>query len=150
MQKKLSFLVVVLVVMALFLAACGGGGKAPAPTQAPASGGESAAAPAGAGNPDAGKKIFEQTVVGSNPGCVTCHSLDAGTVLVGPSLAGIATTAASRVDGMSAEDYIRQSILDPDSYVVEGFPAGTMVKGWDKALTAQQLNDLIAYLMTLK
>ncbi|HEB65417.1 MAG TPA: cytochrome c [Chloroflexi bacterium] len=150
MQKKILFLVAVLSVMALLLAACGGGAKEPAATQAPASGGESAAAPAGAGNADAGKKIFEQTVVGSNPGCVTCHSLEPDTVLVGPSLAGIATRAATREDGMSAEDYIRQSILEPDAYVVDGFTAGTMIGGWDKALTEQQLNDVIAYLMTLK
>lgn len=137
MFKKFFALFALLAVLLLALSACGGGEAAPVPA-------ESAADPA------AGKAIFEQTVVGSNAGCVTCHSLEPGTVLVGPSLAGIANTAATRVEGKSAEEYIRESILTPDAYVVEGFQAGMMLPGWDTALSEKDLNNLVAYLLTLK
>lgn len=81
MRKATLLVIVGLVVAALVLAACGGGGAAPAP----ASGGA-----AGAGKADAGKALFAQSVIGANPGCITCHSLEAGKTLVGPSMAGIA------------------------------------------------------------
>ncbi|RMF50250.1 MAG: cytochrome c [Anaerolineae bacterium] len=151
MQKKFWIFVSVVAVLALLLAACGGGKQESAEPMEAGSSEQGGAAEAGmAGDPAAGKAIFEQSVIGSNPGCATCHSRDAGVTLVGPSLAGIATTAASRVDGMSAEEYIRQSILEPEAYVVDGFVAGTMVPGWDKALSEKELNDLVAYLMTLQ
>ena len=95
-----------------------------------------------------GKELFHQNPLGQNAGCVTCHSTEPGVQLVGPSLAGIATTAAERVDGMSAEDYIRQSILEPNAYTVEGFPEGLMPAYSD--LSPEQIDALVAYLMTLK
>ena len=36
-----------------------------------------------------------------------------------PSLAGVGTRAADRVPGMTAEEYLRESILYPSAYVVE-------------------------------
>ena len=51
---------------------------------------------------------------------------------------------------MSAEDYLRQSIVDPDAYVVEGFPSGLMVPNLEDSLTEAQIDDLVAFLMTLK
>lgn len=137
MSKKFFVLFALLAVVLLALSACGGSAT-PAPAES------------GAADPVAGKAIFEQTIVGSNAGCVTCHSLEAGTVLVGPSLAGIATTAATRESGKTAEAYIRESILTPDAYVVEGFQAGLMLPGWDTALSEKELNNLVAYLLTLK
>ncbi len=95
-----------------------------------------------------GKELFNQNPLGSNAGCVTCHSVEEGVQLVGPSLAGIATRGAERVSGMSAEDYIRQSITDPTAYTVEGFPEGLMPAYSD--LTPEQIDALVAYLMTLK
>lgn len=56
-------------------------------------------------------------------GCTSCHSL-AGvstTGQIGPNLTGLAHRAGDRVDGLEAEDYIRQSILDPEAFVVDGF-----------------------------
>ncbi len=95
-----------------------------------------------------GQELFNQNPLGNNAGCVTCHSVEPGVQLVGPSLAGIATTAAERVSGMSAEDYIRQSIVDASAYTVEGFPEGLMPSYTD--LTPEQIDALVAYLMTLK
>ena len=86
-------------------------------------------------------------MIGSNPGCVTCHSLEAGKTLVGPSMAGIAGRAGSAVSGQSAEQYLRQSLAEPDAFVAKGFQKGLMPK---PTLTDKQANDLIAYLQTLK
>ena len=63
-------------------------------------------------------------------------------MIVGPSLAGI----ASRSD----EATIRTSILDPEAVITEGFPPGTMPQVWGEELSDQQLDDIVAYLMTLK
>lgn len=133
MKKILSLLFVLLLALTVALTACGGGG------------GETTDSAA-----KAGEELFAQTVIGAQAGCITCHSLDAGVVIVGPSMAGIADRAGSTVAGQSAEDYLRESILDPDAYLVEGFPAGTMPQVWDDELTSEQVDQLVAYLLTLK
>ncbi len=101
-------------------------------------------------DPAAGRKLYYETSLGTNAGCRICHSLEEGVTLVGPSFAGIATRAAERVPGMSAEEYLRQSILDPEAYVVEGFPTGQMLPNLGDILSAQQIDDLIAFLMTFE
>ena len=49
---------------------------------------------------------------------------------------------------MSAEEYLRQSILEPDAYIVEGFPAGQMLPNLGEILSPQQIDDLVAFLLT--
>lgn len=100
-------------------------------------------------DPDAGEKLYYETSLGTNAACRICHSLEPGVTLVGPSFAGIAARAATRVPGMTAEEYLYQSITDPDAYVVEGFPASQMVPNLGEILTEEQIADLIAFLMTL-
>jgi mono/diheme cytochrome c family protein len=132
MYKKVYLFVALIVLFSLALTACGGGGE----------GGDDAVT--------RGKDLFAQSVIGTEAGCSTCHSLDADVVIVGPSLAGIGTRAATRVAGTSAEDYIKESIVNPDAYLVEGFPAGTMPQVWGEVLTESQLSDMVAYLESLK
>jgi hypothetical protein len=93
--------------------------------------------------------LFLSNGLGENLGCVVCHSLNPGEDLVGPSLAGIGTSAANRVSGLSAEEYIRQSIVEPDAYTVEGFPAGQMLQDYEERLTPEELDALVTYLLTL-
>lgn len=81
--------------------------------------------------------------------CATCHALEPDIVIVGPSLAGIASRAASRVPGMDAETYLRDSILDPGAFVVPGFPDAMQRNLGDK-LSAAQINDILAFLLTLR
>lgn len=135
MRNKSYLLLALLMVASVLLAACGGGGE-----QAPTSGCDLAQTEA----------LFNQTVIGSQPGCVTCHSLEEGVVLVGPSLAGIGTRAATTVDGQSAAVYIETSIVNPDSYLVEGFSAGTMPSVWADELSDEQIKCLVSYLETMK
>ena len=151
MISKLRFSLLLLVILSLVLAACGGGGGA----KAPAGGGEKSSAGGGGpvtGDAGRGKELFNKTVIGpkSAPGCVTCHSLEPGKTLVGPSLAGIAGQAGTRVSGKSAEEYLRESIVNPNAFVVEGFPSGVMYQNYGKELSEQEIADLVAFLLTLK
>ena len=45
--------------------------------------------------------------------CASCHAIVPDTVILGPSLAGIAPRAGERLPGVDAESYIRSSILAP-------------------------------------
>lgn len=96
-----------------------------------------------------GKLLFNGKVNGQYP-CVACHSLEPGSALVGPSLATIGATAATRRDGYTAELYIHESIVLPNAYVVEGFNQGIMPQVFAAQMTKQDLADLIAFLMTKK
>jgi nitric oxide reductase subunit C len=80
--------------------------------------------------------------------CRACHSLDPDARLAGPSLAGIAARAATRRPGYSAEMYVYESIVSPNAYVVEGFHGDIMPAGFKQRLSAQELADLLAFLMT--
>jgi mono/diheme cytochrome c family protein len=136
MRNKTYILIAFVMVLFLILAACGGGGDEQASTNGC--------------TPEEGEALFAQTVIGSQPGCITCHSVEEGVVIVGPSMAGIANRAATTVDGVGAAEYIETSILTPDGYLVEGFAAGTMPQVWDDELSDEQVQCLVAYLLTLK
>ncbi len=101
------------------------------------------------GNPERGRSLFMGTGLGVNAGCRTCHSLDPDVRIVGPSLAGVGRRAETRIEGVEADEYLRQSILDPDAYVVDGFPAGQMFPNYREKLNDQQIEDLVAFLLTL-
>lgn len=91
-----------------------------------------------------GEKIYKQK------GCNACHSVD-GTVLVGPSFKGLVGHDVELEGGSTVtadENYIRQSILEPQSQVVKGFqPVMPSFKG---ILTDDDISSLIAYMKTLK
>lgn len=82
--------------------------------------------------------------------CAACHSLSADTVIVGPSLAGIATHAESRIEGLTASEYIEESILRPDAYRPPGFENEQMDTSLAKQLTVEEVEALVAFLLTLK
>ncbi|HML22978.1 MAG TPA: c-type cytochrome [Aggregatilinea sp.] len=81
-------------------------------------------------------------------GCDGCHVVDSDEIVVGPSLAHVGSEAAARDPNLNAADYLRQSIVDPSAYVVEGFEDGIMPP-YD-FFTDEQLQALIDYLLTLK
>jgi cytochrome c2 len=81
--------------------------------------------------------------------CATCHALEPDVVIVGPSLAGIAMWAVTRVADQSAEQYIRNSMLNPGEFVVPGFQ-NVMVQNLSDTLSSNQINDIITFLMTLE
>lgn len=68
--------------------------------------------------------------------------------MVGPSMADAATVAADAVEGISAEVYLRQSIVEPNAHVKEGYMADLMFQDYGDTLSTQQVDDLVAFLMT--
>ncbi|MBK8783613.1 MAG: cytochrome c [Anaerolineales bacterium] len=84
-----------------------------------------------------------------NARCATCHALVPDTIIIGPSLAGVATRAETRVKGQTAEEYLQLSVLRPGDYVVEGF-TDIMITNFSKELTNEDMNALMAFLLTLK
>jgi cytochrome c551/c552 len=98
----------------------------------------------------AGKRLFNGATLGASAGCQICHSLEPGVQLVGPSLASVGSRAETRIPGMAAQDYLMQSLVDPDAYVVDGFQPGQMRPDLADALSQQELEDLVAFLLTLR
>jgi cytochrome c2 len=98
-----------------------------------------------------GKALFNQKHLGKDKviGCVLCHSIEAGQVIIGPSLAGLSQRAAHLVKGETAEQYIRNAIINPDAYIVEGFTPAVMLSNFAEALSKDEIEALVAYLMTL-
>lgn len=93
-----------------------------------------------------GAALFSQSIAGAPP-CTTCHTLD-DSVLVGPGLKGIGARAGSRVEGQSDSQYLFNSLTKPADFLVPGFP-NAMYNNYAGKLSAQDIADLIAYLMTL-
>ncbi|MGH7850118.1 MAG: cytochrome c oxidase subunit II [Thermodesulfobacteriota bacterium] len=91
-----------------------------------------------------GEKIYKEK------GCNACHSLD-GSKIVGPSFKGIFGHTVELQDGSTVdvdENYIRQSILEPQAQVVKGFaPVMPSFKG---ILSDEDVTALVAYIKTLK
>lgn len=93
-----------------------------------------------AGQSAQGKLLFAQN------GCSSCHSIAPNQKLVGPSLYGIWTTASTRKAGVAAKEYVYESIINPNAFIVDGFTQGLMPPSFSQALTAQQMADMMAYM----
>jgi len=121
------------------------------PTEAPTGSDEGSEAEAQTVSGDAanGQSLFNEFQAAAGFSCANCHLVDSEAMLIGPGLSGISEHGGDRVDGMSAEDYIRQSILEPNAFVVEGYVANLMPQTYGDIFSADEINDLIAYLMTL-
>jgi len=121
-----------------------------------ACGGEPTVDPLEIGDPERGREIHETGggVIGRDlgRGCSACHSLD-GSVSAGtgssraPSFQGISERAGDRVPGLSAVEYLRQSIVDPAAYVVEGFE-DFMPKTFRLLISEEDIDNLVAFLLT--
>ena len=79
--------------------------------------------------------------------CSACHSTGDDKI-IGPGLAGIGDRAGSRVDGLNADEYLAQSLREPDAFIVDGFTPGLM-PNWEK-LGDDSIDALVTYLKTLK
>lgn len=132
MLPKTTGAVALLLIAVLALTACGGG-----------EGGSN-------NSVIAGDELFQQATIGTLAGCKTCHSLEPGVIIIGPSMAGIGAQADLRIPGMSAEEYLRQSILDPNAHLVEAYPANIMPNTYEKQLTKEQVEALVNYMLGLK
>lgn len=144
-MRKLTLTILLALLFAFGLTACGGGGD-----EAADSGGDSGAV----GDAANGERLFNESIIGaaSAPGCITCHSLEPGVVVVGPSQSDVGARAETEgaALGISAEEFLRQSIVEPNAQITEGFTADVMYQNFGEELTNTQINDLVAFMLTLK
>jgi cytochrome c oxidase subunit II len=79
-------------------------------------------------------------------GCGGCHTFKpAGSAgQVGPDLDHLAADAKKAGQPLAA--YVRQSIVDPNAYIVPGFQKGVMPGSFSQTLSAQQIDALVNYL----
>jgi cytochrome c oxidase subunit 2 len=106
-------------------------------------GGATTAAGGGASMASAGEKLFQRL------GCVSCHlANDSGR---GPTLVGLLGKTVQLQGGGSVtadENYIRQSILDPQAKIVAGFPP--IMPTFKGLVSEDGIMQIIAYLKSLK
>jgi mono/diheme cytochrome c family protein len=106
--------------------------------------GEPTVDPLDIGDPVRGRQLFE----GGEPlnnGCIECHSLD-GSDELAPTMLGLSDRAGERVPDLSAVDYLRQSIVDPRAYVVEGF-LNNMPTSLQYILIEEDIDALVAFML---
>lgn len=124
-------------VLGVLVAGCGGGTTA-SPTAETVEGQQPPAPqPQAQGDAAAGKPIF------SSKGCNGCHTFTpaASTSQTGPDLNKLSEYAETA--GQPLDEFTRESIVNPDAYVEEGFPEGVMPP-WSG--TEKELADLVAFL----
>lgn len=84
--------------------------------------------------------------------CLTCHSLD-GTKIIGPSFKGlygtkrIVVTAQGEKEVVANDEYIKNSLLDPNGEVVKGFNKGLM-QPYKDVIKGDDLDKIVDYFKT--
>jgi mono/diheme cytochrome c family protein len=120
---------------------------APAAAAATAPAGTAAAPSSGAPSPalvQTGQGLYQQL------GCAGCHSIN-GTNGVGPTFKGLYGSQVKLTNGqtVTADDaYIKQSIQQPNSQIVQGFQPNIMPNF--SQLNDQQIQALTAYIQSLR
>ncbi|MFC1463614.1 MAG: c-type cytochrome [Candidatus Brachytrichaceae bacterium NZ_4S206] len=113
---------------------------------------------------EAGKQVYLAK------GCAACHAIRGvgAQGAIGPSLNRIGSVAEERIASESYKtnlkdqppattgaEYIRQSILYPNAYIVAQCPqgpcpAGVMPQNYEQQMTPEELNNLVDYLNSLR
>jgi len=104
--------------------------------------------PAGGKAVDTGATLIDTGMqLAKSKGCLACHSVD-GSPLVGPSWKGLWGKSDTLVDGSTLvvdETYLKESVLDPNAKVVEGFSPIMPAYGFSN----EEFDALIAYIKSL-
>lgn len=103
------------------------------------------------GGPPAGKSPAEWgEMLYAQYACVTCHANKQGMPSVGPSFVGLWGKTEKFEDGSTLvvdENYVRQSILEPNAKRAAGYPGIVMPP---YAMDTARIDALIAYIKSLK
>ncbi len=95
----------------------------------------------------------EGEVIMITQGCFACHSTD-GTKIIGPSYLNlfgeqqVVLRDGKEVTITVNEEYIRKSVLDPNSEIVKGYPKGLM-QSYGSTLKDEDILKIVEYLKTL-
>jgi len=85
-------------------------------------------------------------------GCVACHSVN-GDEGVGPTWQGLFGHEVPLTDGSTViadEAYLHESIVNPNAKIVAGFQPGIMPQDFAERITEQQIQQIIAFIMSLQ
>lgn len=96
------------------------------------------------GPAERGKTLYKEKM------CVSCHSLD-GSPLVGPTFLNLFGRKGKFNDGTeytADENYIRESVLEPNKHVVQGFQPN-MMPSFSGQLSDEDVSSLIAFIRGL-
>ena len=88
--------------------------------------------------------------VGSGVACTTCHAPTAEKK-IGPGWKGLFGSTVEMTDGskvLADENYIRESIENPNAKVVKGFPAS--MNSYKGQINETDMGAIIAYIKSLK
>jgi cytochrome c oxidase subunit 2 len=97
-----------------------------------------------AGGVSAAETVEGKTVF-LTKGCTGCHTrAGVSEGFIGPELTNLADRAGVRVEGLTAEEYVRQSVLDPQAYIVSGYGGQMPVLPVD----TEELDALVEYLLS--
>ena len=94
-----------------------------------------------------GKKYFQTRA------CASCHNVDSPAVKIGPSLWekwGHEEVMDNDEKVAVDENYVRQSILEPQARIVKGFPRPSPMPSFQGQLSESELAALIEYIKGLK
>lgn len=87
-------------------------------------------------------------------GCLSCHTVDGAEFTGGgPTWKGLFGSTVTLADGSTVavtDEYLEESIFNPNSQIVEGFKADVMPLNFGTFLTEEQLHDILAFIESLK
>lgn len=124
----------------------------PLPAQPPAEGGGSGGETFPEGDAANGQALFNTLKPEAGFACATCHRVDSTDRLIGPGLLGVSDYVNTTFPGRAPADYLHESIVNPNAYLVEGdppFPPSLMPQIYAQLFSEQEIWDLVAYLLTL-
>lgn len=110
---------------------------------------ETGAAAGGATAPAAPAKTPQEAF--QKFGCGACHKHEKGGIAgaIAPDLTHVGSIAGKRKPGLSAGDYIRESILTPTAFVVPGMPP-IMPPGFGDKMSASEIEMVVKFLADSK
>ena len=154
MNRGLLIVPVMAGVLLLLASACGGGAPPPPDTVEPPR--ATTPPPVTVGpTEDAGDLAARGRALAQNASpapCVACHTAD-GKPLVGPTWQGLYGSEETLSDGTTVtvnDDYIRESIKDPNAKIVQNFQPNLMPATYGDTLSDSDIDAIIAYIKSLK
>ncbi len=111
---------------------------------------------------DGGVVAMEPTPVATGPRppqelfvsmtCVACHNLNLPQDAqnrgpVGPNMANLHETAATRVPGEDAQTYVHNSIVNPGAYTVESYTPGIMPADFAQKMSEEEIQSLVDWIL---
>ncbi len=96
------------------------------------------------GDPVNGEKVFNRLP------CLSCHNLDGAGQNNGtaPGLDHIGTTAATRLSGVNASQYLHHAVTNPQDLSLPDYHK--IMPSFSSSASPQEINDLVSFLLSLK